>query len=282
MSEIVWLASYPKSGNTWLRAFLANYLSDADRPVDINQLPRISVSDNSARPYARLLKKPAEQITPQEVQRLRPKVHRRIAESAPGRIFVKTHNAVAKLGEASTITLSVTAAALYVLRNPFDVTVSFADHYGLTLDQAVKALNDERNATLPTPEVVFQLLSSWSRHVWSWTTVPGLKLHLLRYEDMTTAPEETFRQVVKFLGLELDPARLERAIRFSSFGVLAEQEAREGFIERSGKAGRFFREGKVGGFRAQLSEEQIRALVETHRQALRRYGYLSETDEILV
>lgn len=282
MSEIVWLASYPKSGNTWLRAFLANYLSDADRPVDINELPRLSVSDNSPRPYERLLKKPAATITPQEVQRLRPKVHRRIAESAPGRVFVKTHNAIANLGGVGTITLGVTGAALYVLRNPFDVAVSFADHYGLSLDKAVRALNDERNATLPGPDILFQLLSSWSRHVWSWTTAPGLKLHLLRYEDMTAAPEAAFRGVLEFLGLAFDPARLERAVRFSSFKVLAEQEAREGFVERSAKGSRFFREGKVGGWRAQLSDDQVQAIVAAHRQALRTYGYLSDTDEIVV
>ncbi|MEJ2083836.1 MAG: sulfotransferase, partial [Acidobacteriota bacterium] len=38
MTGIVWLASYPKSGNTWLRAFLMNFLDPGKRPVDINQL----------------------------------------------------------------------------------------------------------------------------------------------------------------------------------------------------------------------------------------------------
>ncbi|MBI3707933.1 MAG: sulfotransferase domain-containing protein [Proteobacteria bacterium] len=282
MSSIVWLASYPKSGNTWLRAFLANYVSDAAAPVDINQLPQFSLSDNHVRPYEDLTGRPATALSPREIQALRPRVHAAMANSAPGAVLVKTHTAIAALDGISTIAADVTACAVYIIRNPFDMVVSFADHYGLTLDKAIKAINFDNNITLTNARNIFQLLSSWSAHVRSWAVGTPFGVHVMRYEDMSAQPEAAFAPVVEFLKLPLDAERLRRAIEFSAFDVLAGQEKKSGFIERSQKSERFFRAGKVGGWRKALSEAQAQAIVARHRDALIEYGYLSADGTILV
>jgi hypothetical protein len=282
MSSIVWLASYPKSGNTWLRAFLANYVSDAAAPVDINQLPQFSLSDNSLRPYEEIAGRPAATLSPRDIQALRPRVHSAMAESAPGQVLVKTHNAVAALDGIPTITPEVTARAVYVIRNPFDMVASFADHYGLDLDKAIKAINFDNNVTLTNARNIFQFLSSWSAHARSWAGVAAFPVHVMRYEDMKAAPEEAFARVVEFLDLPVEAGRLRRAVEFSAFDVLAGQEKKSGFIERSQKSERFFRAGKVGGWRKALSEAQAQAIVARHRDALIEYGYLSADGTILV
>ncbi|MGQ0664794.1 MAG: sulfotransferase domain-containing protein [Pseudomonadota bacterium] len=281
MSHIVWLASYPKSGNTWLRAFLANYISDAGTPVDINRLPEFSLSDNHARYYELIGGKPAAKMSPGEIHRLRPAVHRLMAGSRPGRVFVKTHNAIATLDGIPTITAQATAGAIYVIRNPFDTVVSFADHYGLTLDAAIKAINSDANTTLPAAGVIFEFLASWGQHVRSWTTAKGLRLTVIRYEDLAARPTAAFGAVVRFLDLPADAGRLERAIRFSAFEVLAGQERKGGFIEGSGKADRFFRQGKVGAWREVLSEAQVARILERHREVMTAHGYLTRDGQVV-
>ena len=85
MTGVLWLASYPKSGNTWLRAFLANYLADSPAPVDINTLPDFAYGDMRSNYYAQVSGKPANQLSWQEINQLRPRVHQFLAQSRPGR-----------------------------------------------------------------------------------------------------------------------------------------------------------------------------------------------------
>ena len=274
MSGIVWLASYPKSGNTWLRALIANYRANAPEPVPINDLPLHCLSDNHSRPYAELSGKGEAELTPAEINRLRPEVHRRMAASRPDWVLVKTHSVLGALDGVPLITPDATRAAIYITRNPLDVAASFADHYGLSIDAALRAMNNEYNATPPAAGVIFQFLSSWSRHVESWRAAAGWPLHVMRYEDLHRDPVATLRGAVRFLGLAEDEALLERAVRFSAFETLAEQERRSGFVERSRKSGRFFRRGKIGDWRKMMSHAQVDALIDHCRSAMGALGYL--------
>ncbi len=81
---------------------------------------------------------------------------------------------------------------------------------------------------------------------------------------------------MKYLGLPADPARLRRAIRFSSFETLARQERERGFIEQSKSNEQFFRKGQVGDWRSALTEAQVERVIENHRDVMRDFGYLSK------
>lgn len=270
----MWLASFPKSGNTWVRAFLANYLTDSAEPVDINTLSSFAVGDMRIEPYLRQSGRPAEQLTPADIDRLRPLVHRATAELHPGSIFVKTHSVIGRVGGTQLITPDVTAGAVYVVRNPLDVAVSFADHYGLTLDQVAKAICFNRLRIDPRPDQVTQHLGDWSTHVKSWLEAPGLRRHVVRYEDLAAAPAEAFSAIVRFLKVPLEAERLERAIAHSSFAVLAAQEREHGFRERSRSAERFFRSGQVGGWRAILAPRHVEAITAFHAEVMRQFDYI--------
>lgn len=274
MAGIIWLASYPKSGNTWLRAFLHNLLQDPAKPMEINALDRFTHGDTLRHWYETVAGGPIADWPPERIAQLRPKVHRMLSQSFPDSVFVKTHNALAEVHGVPLITMDYTTAAIYVVRDPRDVAVSMTHHFGLTLDQAVAMLNNAEAATGMDDRNVQQFYGSWSTHVNSWTGQPAQGLHILRYEDMHQRPRTAFGEVVRFLGLPPDRRRLEKAIRFSSFKVLQNQERRDGFKERSVHAEAFFRAGRAGQWRELLSSAQQAAIEAAHGEVMRRFGYL--------
>ena len=273
MGKIVWLASYPKSGNTWLRVFLHNYLTDARESHDLNRLADLTLAESAAPLYQKFLDKPVSQATDEEISRLRPKVQARITGTVPENVLVKTHNALVMHLGRPLISMAHTQGAIYVLRNPLDVAVSYADHYGLSTTEAIRALASEDTTTETTARTVYEVHSSWSRHVSSWTGRPHATLHVLRYEDMLAQPLAAFAGVIRFLRLPEDRARLRRAVELSSFERLRRLEADQGFVERPPSQKRFFRSGKAGGWRNLLTPAEADSIQAFHGPQMRRFGY---------
>ena len=274
MAGLIWLASSPKSGNPWTRIFLVNLFSGTVEPADINGLPNFTYGDMRGEYYRQILGKSVPEMTETEINMSRPRVHRLIAQRSPDPIFVKTHSALTVLEGVPTITPEVTLAAIYIVRNPLDVAISYSHHYGVTLDDAVSALASHTNVVLSTDLAVFQFLGSWSDHVRSWTTAPGLRLLTLRYEDMISAPLKEFGKLRDFLKLPKDMPRLKRAVANASFDKVQAQEAKSGFIEQSRNNDRFFRKGQSGEWRERLTQEQIDRTIEVHRPMMERFGYV--------
>jgi len=274
VGKILWLASYPRSGNTWLRAFLHNVFRNADEPYDINRLQDFTVIDSDARWYRPLDPRPPTALTKEEVALLRPRAHAAMTAAFPDTVLVKTHNALVEDRGTPMITLEYTAGAIYIVRNPLDVAVSYSRHYGVSLEDAVAAMNRPGNQSIGNQEnFVYELHGSWSENVRSWTASPNAALHVVRYEDMAQEPLLAFAAVVRFLGLQVGPARITHAIERSSFAVLREQEQRGGFRERSRKSNRFFDSGQVGRGRQILTPVLAESLCASHREQMVRFGY---------
>jgi hypothetical protein len=170
--------------------------------------------------------------------------------------------------------MDVTAGAIYIVRNPLDVTLSFADHYGLDIDGAIARMADETSVTGISPKHAPAVITSWSKHVESWTGQPNPQLHVMRYEDMLAKPVKTFGKLCKFLGLDVPHPRLMKAIKFSSFKTLQKLEADKGFTERSDFSEKFFRKGEAEQWRKELTAEQVQRICELHETQMRRFGYL--------
>ncbi|SMF09177.1 Sulfotransferase domain-containing protein [Tistlia consotensis] len=272
---LVWLASYPKSGNTWLRLFLANYLLDRSEPFPINDLPKLTFADNVAEPYVKLSGRPIEALDEATVHALRPQVHRLLSTQGPDLILVKTHVALYVSNGIPSITVPATRATVYLVRNPFDVADSFAQHFGVGLDQAVDTLCSPNALLRGDPRrKLGQRIGDWGSHATRWADAAPLNPLVLRYEDLRRDPLGAFSAVVRHLGLPCDPPRVERAIGFAAFDEARRQEERVGFVEGSSKAERFFRAGQIGRGRDRLGEEQRGRLVAAHGEAMRRFGYL--------
>ncbi len=274
MGAVIWLASYPKSGNTWMRAFLHNLLRDPASPMSIREIDSFTLGDSQANWYQQFTDKKPIDLTLEDLAALRPKVHRAMMSAHPDSVFVKTHSYMGESKGVPIITMECTAGAIYIARNPLDVVISLADHFGVSIDDAIGIMEHEGGLTAASETNVTEFVNSWSTHVKSWTQVSHPGLLTVRYEDMLDHSVKTFTKVARFLGLKPTRDRIMKAIRFSSFKELRKQEDEFGFKERSSHSKNFFRAGKKGQWRSKLSEEQVRRMVDYHREHMKRFKYL--------
>ncbi|MBE0452455.1 sulfotransferase domain-containing protein [Roseovarius autotrophicus] len=272
--SIVWLASYPKSGNTWLRIFLANYLLDAKAPLSINQVHKVGMGDTVARSYHMVAGRQIDLTDLGLVLRLRDRVLQGIVANNADINLVKTHHARVSPDRVPLIPDRYTRSAIYILRNPLDMVLSYARHYGIDPQEAVTLVTHPDNANAPTATSAAQYLGSWSDHVKSWMAYAPWPRLLLRYEDMLDTPEETFGKALAHLGVPVDPERLARAIRFSSFDEVSQQEARDGFIERPEQSAKFFGKGQKDQWKTDLDPALAERIVAEFGDTMKRYGYL--------
>jgi hypothetical protein len=275
MGGIIWLASFPKSGNTWMRSFLHNLLRNPTESYDINTLTDFTIGESQTRWFKPFDPRPGSQYSMADVRRMRPDVHRSLTTRSPDSIFVKTHNALIEDEGAPLVTMGVTAGAIYIVRDPRDVAISYAHHQGQSLDHIIDMLGQEAACTGGDDVNVYECTSSWSRHVESWTQTPNPQLLVVRYEDLLDQPVKSFGSVARFLGLEVARPRLDKAMKLSSFKVLKAQEQRKGFIERPARSdAAFFREGRAGQWKKVLTPEQVARIEAEHGEQMRRFGYL--------
>jgi hypothetical protein len=181
---------------------------------------------------------------------------------------------VATVEGAPTINFDITRAAIYAVRNPLDVAVSYAHFSGIGLDAAIAQMASESAWLGSGPRRVYEFLGSWSFHVASWLSIPHRPVLILRFEDLLSDPRRSFGRLAAFLRLAPTEAQLRRAIELSCFDALAEQERRAGFVERPPTAERFFRSGRAGEWREALSADQVKSIIAAHAPMMMRCGYL--------
>jgi hypothetical protein len=286
MAKIVWLASYPKSGNTWMRVLLTNYLRDANTPADINALDSVPIA--SARIwFDEWVGIEASALDDATVERLRPAVYRCMARETPQTLYMKVHDAWRRTESGEPLfPPDVTDRVIYILRDPLDVAASSAHHFNISVAQATEYLCDPAyfldRSLGETLDQLRQRLGAWSDHARSWLDESELPVHLVRYEDLRRDPERVFSEVVRCCDLPYDADRVRKAVAFSDFRELQRQEREAGFRERPDVAtAPFFRQGTSGAWRRELTPELIAQIVATQGDTMRRFGYLDENDECL-
>ena len=272
---ILWLASYPKSGNTWVRIFLENLFRNAAQPISINALSVVGFGDAHIPLYQRFAGRPVAELDDAALHALREPIQRYLA-GLPETSMVKTHNMLGEYEGRLLIHLECTMGAIYIVRNVFDVTVSIARHYNFAIADAVEAVCSPAFRTRTTPAAIFQILGRWSDHYRSWTSVPGFEPLVLRYEDMKAKPLKAFERAVRHIGIPAGKDRIARAVKFSSFEEVSRQERAAGFRERARDDQVFFHSGRAGGWRQHLSPDQVERLIDAHGDVLRTLGYLDK------
>lgn len=283
IKPLLWIAAYPKSGSTWLRFFVAHLLEPsratqesltaavARVPTDFgqagfDQMLGIKLVDLSAREAVILKPRRLEA----EARRLQAMREIRV---------MRTHDAFidTPLGEPM-FPASITRGAIHLVRDPRDIAVSYANYFCCTVDEAIAfmaaphhCLHFDPDSDVG-PQVPITLLD-WSRHCHSWSTasadIPVLRL---RYEDLVAEPMQTFTQLAHFAGLPSSKDNVARAVEATRFDRLKRRDTQEGFAFR-GDGSSFFRAGRVGGWRAVLTPEQVKRITDTHAAVMTELGY---------
>jgi aryl sulfotransferase len=275
MSGIFWLASYPKSGNTWLRVFIATLVFG--EPTDINTLGFLGGMASNRFAFDEALGITSADLTSAQQTNLRPRAYELWAAEAPRSLYCKAHDCyhLTPAGEPLFPT-KATRGAVYVVRDPRAVALSLAHHTGRTLDAEIARMADANASFSSSPnrlnQQLLQQLQTWSHHVQSWLTAP-FPVHVVRYEDMHADPAAAFTAIARFLDLPHEPERIASAVTASSFSRLQEQERASGFVERPRHAAAFFREGRVDGWRDALTPAQVARIVAAHGAVMRQLGY---------
>lgn len=281
---IVWLSSYPKSGNTWFRIFLANLINlKKNHTIGLNEVDYL-INDHitTNRTWVNeVCGFNTAWLTDDELDVLLPTLYIWYNEQQTETTYHKIHRAYSYTDDHQPlIPLNKCLGAIYFIRNPLDISISLANHFDCSVDDAIQMMGDGSFALYHYP--LRQLLFSWSMHVESWLSSRADNLLLLRYEDMLMKPLETFSKAAYFLKIEATKTVISQAISYSSFDTLKAFENTIGFSDKPPKLNHFFRKGIAGDWKTTLTENQIQRIITDHGETMKKFGYLNKNKEPLI
>lgn len=277
MGDTVWLASYPRSGNTWFRAVYTAWRQGPDRRLDLRRLGGGAIPA-SRREFDQSLGVRSSVLTADEIDQLRPRADE-VVDARAGRIQVRKVHDAYFCGPAGEPVMSVAAtrAAINLVRDPRDVAVSYARHRSTSMENTVGHMGDPDATMGEQPRGITnqlrQRLGTWSEHVVSWMDRPPFPVMTIRYEDCLHDPVAVFGAALRFAGFEVGDDEVVAAVERSSFEILQRQESEAGFGERPPGMDRFFRRGEVGAWRDELDPALAMRIEADHETVMRRLGY---------
>jgi len=277
---IIWLASYPKSGNTLLRSILSAYFYSEEGDFKFNNLYKISQFPA----VDHFLRLGVNINDESEVFKNFVNAQNLINEDGKAKFF-KTHSRLCQMYGSNFTDLKNTLGVIYIVRDPRNVVTSFAHHYNLTVDQATEALFDEKRFMIKTEKLCSVSLGSWDSNYKSWKELKKQNKYLLvKYEDLISKKKSTMLKIFKFLdnlGLKvnLDMVKLNKAIKSTDFDKMKNLEKNETFYEavvdeKTGKRKAFFNLGPKNDWRSILGKKNREKIEECFKEEMCELGYL--------
>ena len=277
---IVWLASYPKSGNTYLRSFLSTYFFSKDDSYsfdllkNIGQYPKTSV-------FSRLGINIKDR---HEVAKSHLKVQKKINESKTLK-FLKTHSSFVKMDGYSFTDLDNTLGVIYVVRDPRDVIISFSNHNDQPINKTLEMINDNFILDADDENRVPVYMGSWSFHYNSWKPFKRVNKYILvKYEDLIKNKEKTFKEILYFLknlanvNFKIEDKKIKKIIQEIEFEKLKKLEEKIGFPEskktKQGEKIAFFRKGSIQQWRNNLDLKTRKSIETSCEKEMKELGYL--------
>lgn len=273
--KIVWLASYPKSGNTWVRLLLDAYFLGE---LDINEIVCSSGDDAIAR-Y-----NPGDSSIvhrwPVDIQQLmRPAAMLRTVlayneDTYDVPLFIKTHQANMVANGIELLPQALTKATVFIVRDPRDVLPSFANHMGVEMADAAKRMCHQYQLLAASEKKAADFLSDWASHTESYLAASDHNVLLVQYENLRADPETEFARILEHAGVTPDPERVRKAVELTDLSQLQKVEQTQGFSEASAKAkDPFFNTGKVG----KKIPSELKSILERNlRKTMIKMGYLGK------
>lgn len=272
LQKLTFLASYPKSGNTWVRLLISQYFLDKDhgylQGIDTQWYAHQTVSPVCL-----------DELSRQQVVQLRNAALMHIQHSPPDQQpLIKTHNACIDIEGVPLFSHVFTDRVVHIVRDPRDVVCSVANHVGATLEKAVDQILDPGMMIGGNDNQTTHFISSWNEHTSSWVETDRVPIQSFRYEDLQDDTAGTFIQILRWLGEdEIDEDAVDRAIEETRFDKLKETEQEEGFEETpdSSEEG-FFRKGESGGWKEELPITMARRVRDECIMMMEHFDYIEE------
>ena len=230
---IIWLASYPKSGNTWVRSFLSAYYFSDDGIFNFNLLKNINQY-----PHKKFFDKKIDK--PGSIHEYWESSQKNIVTKKKP-IILKTHNCLIPINGNNFTSLKYTLGVIYIVRDPRNIITSLKNHYEMSYDETLKFMINKKKFIFDNRDkgnyASFHFLSSWSNHYKSWIKSNLFKTLIIKYEDLEKKPYETFSNLINFLNIlmeneeSINEKKIINCIETTSFEKLKKNEQKYGFKE---------------------------------------------------
>ena len=277
---IIWIASYPKSGNTLLRSLLASYFFSNDGNFefnDLNHIKQFPAIENFRKMGIDLSNESEVFQNFIEAQKLINKENKKIK-------FIKTHSSLCKINNCNFTDLKNTLGAIYIVRDPRNVVTSFAHHYNLNIEQATDTLIDKFRWLVKTEKMYKTFLGSWNVNYNSWKQL-NKRFMLVKYEDLVKKKKTTLIKIFKFIQtlnkeeLKIDMVKLNKVIKSTEFYKMKALEQKDFFTESSvdsdtGKRKTFFNLGPQNDWKKILDDKSRRKIETSFKKEMFELGYL--------
>ena len=283
---IIWIASYPKSGNTWVRALLSYYFFSKEEKFSfdiLKHIPNFNIGDFvSATTRFKSDVDFAEKAL--DIQKF-------ICSKSKVNIFLKTHSCLKKIKKQNFTSNDVSLGAVYVVRDPRDVITSYKNYENWDYTKTLDFMKDEKSFLFSNKKTQsklgirgMEIISSWSRNYNSWVKNKfNIPICLIKYEDLTNDPLMQFEKIFEFIKkinserkIKFDLERAKKTINETKFEKLQSLENKNGFKENNehGKSSKFFNKGKINGWKDNLPKKIEENLVKNFRNEMIELGYL--------
>ena len=271
MQKNIFLASYPKSGNTWLRSIIGNFYNfERDFTLqDLKSIPLLSIKKHF-KDFENKIYSNNNDLHFDWVSQNIIKCQTLLNNKSNHLNIYKTHSVRHKKFTNET----VNAGFIYIVRDPRDIVISFKNFTGKSFDDTIQELLFEKNLMINTNGAQ-ELLSTWELNVQSWLNYKNVPSLIIRYEDLKLNTKEIVLKIQKFLNkihrlkLNLNDYEIDKIIENTNFNNLQKLEDKNGFDEAT-KYSKFFRSGTSNQWKDLLSNSQVQ-LIEENLQSLMKY-----------
>ena len=276
---IIWIASYPKSGNTYIRSFLSAYFFTNTGNFDFKLLKNIEQF-----PDKQFFNGFIDNIDDASKSWL--SIQKDLIKTNKTR-FLKTHSAFISFNNNQFTNAETTLGSVYIVRDPRSIVTSIMNHFSMDQYEAAEMLFDEDRGIKSSDGnlATYSFLSSWCNHYNSWNNLKTIKSILIKYEDLEKSNEEIFSNLIRYINNligsneGIDHQKFIKALETTKFSFLKKKEGEEGFIESVYSKSKdhkipFFNQGFKNDWEKVLEKKVLDKIEKKFYKEMKLLGYL--------